>query len=459
MTIDFRSIVGGIVALFLLPFTVSGQSAEPPQQPQPGQGAAPYRGLFLGNEGAPERGQRLQLNVSLYGGYDDNVLADTGGQLTPDPRFQRTTNYGGGNVTLQYTKNGRRNSVDMGAGTGYRYYPALGALTGYSHWGSIGFALRPSTRTDLRTTASVSYSPYFGFGGIQGLGADATGQAVEPVSDFLQTSRAVVSLAATTNLVHRLSRRMSFVADFSIQNTSFPSETGGAYRNLGGGGGVRYTLSRHATLRLGYHYRRGTFPNYGPDRPIEVHDIDAGVDYSRALSLSRRTTFGFSTGSSLYRAYLGGTSSAAFDPELYRMHYLVTGSAYLNRQLGRTWNARLDYRRGLQMIEGFTQPFMSDAVQGTLGGYLGRRVTVGFSGQYSNGDVGERSLTGRSYSTTAANFNVQVALSRTAALYADALYYRYQFDRSVTLPDGLNRGLDRRSIRGGLTLSLPLIRR
>ena len=34
-------------------------------------------------------------------------------------------------------------------------------------------------------------------------------------------------------------------------------------------------------------------------RPQRIHNIDAGVDYSRALSFSRRTTFSFSTGSAV----------------------------------------------------------------------------------------------------------------------------------------------------------------
>jgi hypothetical protein len=424
---------------------------------QAGQPARPYRGLFGGNEAAVAGGQLFDLNVSLYGGYDDNALADVGTQVTPDPRFQQNTRYAGGQVSVQYAKNGSRLTLDSTAGTGYRYYESVGGMSGNNHWASLGLTGRLSQRSTVRASGGVNYSPYFGFAGITGLGADQTGQATVPSSDFAQASRAALTANGALSFDHRLTQRMTMDADVSVENTRFTGD-GVSFRNVGGGGGFRYRMTNHATARLGYHYRRGTYPTYGLGRLVEAHDIDVGVDYTRSLSFSRRTTFGFSTGSSIYRSYNGAQGVVSGDPGLYRTHYLVTGNAYLNRQIGRTWNARLDYRRGLQMVEGFPQPFLSDSVMGTLGGYWGRRLRFGATGQYSNGEVGERSVSGRNFTTYTAAANLELAVSRLVALTVDGLFYHYVFDQSIELPEGIGRGLDRRTIRCGVTIWLPLAR-
>jgi hypothetical protein len=424
---------------------------------QAGQPARPYRGLFGGNGAAAAGGQLFDLNVSLYGGYDDNALADVGNQVTPDPRFQQNTRYAGGQVSVQYAKNGSRLTLDSTAGTGYRYYESVGGLSGNNHWASLGLIGRISQRSTLRASGGVTYSPFFGFAGVTGLAADQTGQATVPSSDFAQASRAALTVNGTLSFDHRMTQRLTMVADVSVEDIRFPDD-GVSFRNLGGGGGIRYRMTSHATARLGYHYRRGTYPTYGLGRLVEAHDIDVGVDYARSMSFSRRTTFGFSTGSAIYRSYNGPQGVPNGDPALYRTHYLVTGTAYLNRQIGRTWNARLDYRRGLQMVEGFPQPFLSDSVMGTLGGYWGHRLRFGATGQYSNGDVGERSVSGRSFTTYLGSANLELAVSRLVALTVDGLFYHYVFDQSIELPDGIGRGLDRRTIRCGVTIWLPLAR-
>jgi len=57
-----------------------------------------------------------------------------------------------------------------------------------------------------------------------------------------------------------------------------------------------------------------------------------------------------------------------------------TGDAALTRNIGRTWSVRLGANRGVQFLEGFAEPMMTNSVTASFGGALGRRrrfVVVG----------------------------------------------------------------------------------
>ena len=72
-------------------------------------------------------------------------------------------------------------------------------------------------------------------------------------------------------------------------------------------------------------------------------------------------------------------------------------------------------------------------------------------------DVGI-SINTRRYSTTMAAASYQVALTRSTALFAQYDFNHYLFDKTVALPPGMSRGLDRNGARVGLNLWLPLLR-
>jgi opacity protein-like surface antigen len=226
--------------------------------------------------------------------------------------------------------------------------------------------------------------------------------------------------------------------------------------NWAAGGRFGYRLTSRASLRLGYHYRRSTSPFYFGGQPIVGHDLDVGIDYNRALSLSRKTTVGFTTGTSIYRSFSpnGNPSGADY---IYKTHYLVTGTAYLNRQMGRSWTGRLSYQRGLQFVQGFGNPFFVDSVSASLGGFAGAKSRLNFLASYSNGQVG-MAIADQNYKSYQGTADYQFALNRLVALSADYTYYHYDFAQTVALPSGMSRGLNRQSIRVGLNFWLPLLR-
>jgi hypothetical protein len=79
-------------------------------------------------------------------------------------------------------------------------------------------------------------------------------------------------------------------------------------------------------------------------RPRVLHNVQAGINYGRPLSISRRTSFSFSTGSAI--AVRDDLSNPDAAPATTAR---LTGNASLTHELGRTWTARATYRRGLTL--------------------------------------------------------------------------------------------------------------
>jgi hypothetical protein len=82
---------------------------------------------------------------------------------------------------------------------------------------------------------------------------------------------------------------------------------------------------------------------------------------------------------------------------------------------------------------------------------------VNLSAAYSNGQAGI-ATSNQGYSTYSGVAGYQLAVGRFTALFAEYHYYHYIFDPTVVLPVGMNRGLDRQSVRLGLNLWVPLLR-
>jgi hypothetical protein len=421
------------------------------QRPRPDR---PYRGLFGGNGANPNSPQQLDLNFSFYGGYDDNVLAEQGGYI--DPRFQQSGGYGGGTVSLDYTRKAGRLDFDFSGGTAYRYYPSLKAMNGFSSWGSVALSARLGGRTTLRASESASYSPFYSFGNFPGLTANDPGGLVTPTPAYPLLEQAAVSFYSSASLERRLTPRSSVSADYQLSSTKYDVQQY-AYRSWAVGGRYSYRLTSQASLRLGYHFRRAVSGPYFGNRPMDGHDIDAGVDFAKALSLTRKTTFGFNVGPSIYRSFpVGGTVAANTDFQ-YQTHYTALASAFLNRQIGRSWNARLTYQRHMDYIPAFASPFLSDTVVASMGGFAGPRSSFDANAGYTRGDAGFGTA-GQSYSTYFVGIGYQVAITQWLAAYADYGYYHYLFDYGVSLPPGMNPGQNRQSIHVGVNLWAPLLR-
>ena len=143
------------------------------------------------------------------------------------------------------------------------------------------------------------------------------------------------------------------------------------------GGRFSHRVSRNASLRLGYTYRRGKYGFVSTAADATIHDLDFGVDYGRALSLFRRTQLDFGVGSSMVNQPTDGFNE--------RPQYRVVGNVGLNHEISRTWRARLAYMRGFGFVDGLPEPVFSDGVTASLSGFVNRRVDVSASGGFTTG--------------------------------------------------------------------------
>lgn len=421
------------------------------QRPRPER---PYRGLFGGNGANPNSSQQLDVSVSLFGSYDDNVLATTPQGGAADPRFQQSGGYGSGSISLDYTKKAGAATFDFSGGTSYRYYRSLEELNGFNSFASIGLSAKLTAKTDLRLTESAAYSPYYSFSPLPGARPPSAGDIVPINPDNPLAEEPAVSLVSAASITQRLTPRSSLSGDYSLNYTDY-SNRDLPYRNWSAGGGYSYRWSSRADLRASYHYRRGVSGLYYQNEAIDTQDIQAGVNYTKRLSATRTMTFGVMIGPSIYRSYVPVAGSDTDRQKMTR--YPVIGSASLSTQIARSWAVGIGYSRGVQYTQGFADPFFADNVSGSVSGFLNDRSRLSFGAGYNTGSVGY-GIAGRGYDTATATANYQFAVTRWSALFVNYGYYRYLFDQRVALPLALSQGQHRNSVSVGMNFWAPLLR-
>jgi hypothetical protein len=423
-----------LCAIVTTPTTAHGQQSQ--------QRRRPFLGLF-GGDAATDRGQHLTLTGSVNGAYDDNILGDQGGQQV-NRGAQQGGVYSGIQAGFDYTTRTDTLTLSIDGGTAARYYPDPHDLLGVDHRAGVSLALRLG-KTTVQAAETLNYSPNYSLvfvSPMTRLAPDAlTVPSVDLTGpDFQIATRLLIRSQSHVGVMRQLGTSSSLSFSYGHGYTGFPDSDGSA-ATRSHSAAVRFErqVTRHAGLRLGYGYREARTASADS---TTSQDIDVGLNYSRALSISRRTTLSFGSGSSV----VGNGNRTLFR---------LSGAADLEHDMGRTWTARLSYRRGLRFLEGFSEPTYGDSVNLSTAGYLGRRVDVSASAAYSSGQVGITSET-NGFSAYVGTLKVQVAISRFLAAYTQYVYYHYRFRDTVSLPLGINSALERQGVRIGLTSSVPL---
>jgi hypothetical protein len=386
----------------------------------------------------------------VFGAYDDTALEAF--VPTPTSPFLQSGFYTGVSADLSYAWQGQRVQIGANGGTAIRHYQGQG-LVPVGFGGGFGLSAEFARRTRLFVNQSIAYSPAYMYGVFPELGLTA-GQVVGQ-GDPLSESQVYI-YDTTANITRGISRRGSVEFLSNIRYSDFDESTN-IYTDLlswSVGGRYRQGITRYTQLRLGYIYRKGSYGFVGAARPTVLHDIDVGVDYNRALSLTRRTTFDFGVGSTIVNYPVGESSN--------QLQFRVAGAAGLNHQMGRTWQARLAYNHGIGFAEAFAQPIFSDAVTASLTGFFSRRVDFTANTGYSMGDVGVgtgENVPPSEFKAFNALVRVRVALGRPWALYGEYQYFNQDLGEVLIVPDGVPRDLGRNTVSAGLTFWIPVWRR
>jgi hypothetical protein len=435
-----------------------GGLAPRPQTPAP-QGSAIFAAADA--RGLAERSERLNLLVQLFGGYDDDVLAQQSSGVPPTTQ-QRLASAAAGlatgvGATITYSQPGLLFNRPQGKGdfrgwldSSLRYYPALDNLTGAYHRFGLELSAPVTRRVKLYASPRGDYSPRYSF---ELLSGPATTSAESPQPSFVTDAAPQpgidysvvannsfrygvagaalieVGTRSTLSVDAGYSKRQSNLENFDME----VRDTGVSFD---------HQFSRDGSLELGYSYVKGV---HGTGLETTAHNIDIGADYRRPLSHTRRTFLSFDTGSTIAESEVSGRRVQA------------VGSASLVHYVKRTWTGKLEYRRRLQYLDGFDRPLFGDAVTTGVNGLLSRRLELSARAAYTSGTVG-LSLRAPRFESYTASARLRRALSRTLAGYVEAIFYRYSFDDDAPRPPGLPREFDRLAFRCGLSVWVPLLR-
>lgn len=447
------------VLLAVLATLVAGSAwAQPQAPPQDPRAVGPYRGLFGGNALDPNSRDQLDFTLSLFGGYDDNVTANDGGSggFGGDPRAQASSSYGGASAALRYARNiFERVSFQAGANASSSYYADLDSLIATSYGANAALNWRINNRTGFNLAQTFSFSPFFAYAFFPVPGIVEGVDSYEVGYDARVLRQDNVAYATTMSFSRNLTKRSTFSVSGNWQRTDFTGESAVRYRDhqyYGAGAQWTYRLTEHASARLGYGYYTGDYGSAG-ERRLETHNIDVGIDYNRSLSFSRRTRLAFGTGTVAYASQRPGT-----DVTSEEFQFTVIGDARLSHEIGRSWVASAGYNRGVRLMQGFTEPFITDAATFTLGGFLGPRSRLSLVGGVNWGNYGTTAETQRSTRVAYVTPSFQFALLRSLALQASYFYYHYRFDEGgAPLPLGFLPEYSRQGFRVGLSLWVPLL--
>lgn len=385
----------------------------------------------------------FQLFEGLDGDNTGKVQNATGTSVLAGPSTGATAH-------LRYkVPAGRKNGITLDAGNTVTYYSRD------SNWIS---------ETDLESTqwhqfgrnttvsAAETYyrTPYYSIGAFPGLGnftgTDLSRPFLPTTTSGLETTGAY-RFGVDAKVNHIVNLRNSYSAFYRGQGMGIAGvDSLGMMNEVGG----RYThvINRALGYHLGYSYGNTRFGGYSP---TNAHNIDVGLDLQKTLSVTRRTTLSFTTGTTFVKAR--SVDASATDEPTTDFHLL--GHVDLTHYIGQTWAAIATYDRGLQMLDAVLIPYYSDGVTVGLAGLLGQHTSVGLSSAYIAGvPLGITSVSRDKAFIESAW--IQHELGRKWAAYAQYSFYAQRF----TLPDSvtaidLPQRLNRNSARFGVTLVLP----
>jgi hypothetical protein len=427
-----------VAASVLMDSTVHAQTYRPER---------PYRGVFASAPQDVE--QSLSVNGSAGGGFDNNVAADA--LFGPESANSDLNNSVKGGVAdasggANYQLNLKALTLAASGSTAVHYYPSLNSQFLRRYYGDV--AASTNVTRDFSLNGSLEYAPY-SLSSLFPFGASARfpDGGVAPDVDLASSLEHYFTYGGGATYVRHLSSRAQISADYSFQRrekTAFAQD----FRHQRFGAQYSYNVAKGIALRAGYHYDDA---DYGmPNQRFHNHQIDAGVDYNRALSFSRRTTLAFHTGT---------TAISNADQSVTQYQYNLIGGAHLNHEFGRSWNTDIAYERGVNIDPAWANLVKSDSASATVTGLIDRRVNFTALARATRGNVGGFTETNDAFEAYYGDASLTYALGRHVSIGTSYTYYRHRFDRSVLIPVDYSDSFNRHSVRVFVSVWAPLIQR
>jgi hypothetical protein len=410
----------------------------------PSKAAAQQGGPAAGggsNLSAP--GRSLDLNIWLGSGHHERIIHGSQDAIAIDPSVGADNSHGQFGLNAVFSRRRQRLVIDATAETAARAESAGRQLWAADHRGALRVVFSPTNRTRVEAAQSAKYAainPLVGTSLTPG-NTEPDSAPSTPLGHSFPIAQAFTSSTSTV-VTHTLSRRSALV--FTQGFAYSDGDEGGALVGHSGGARFERSLNRNQLLRLGY---RLTAAIYDPvnRRYLQSHDIDAGVEYKRGLPFSPHTT-------------LRATTGASMVSDRERRAFRMLADVSLEHTLSRTWEARLDFSRPVQVVEGLTAPVISSSVALRLAGTLSRRHGVFATATYSDGSVSLDYSRLASVTSYSSSFRWQTTVSRNLALNAEMFHGRAQFGPEVAVLPSVPRDSEQLGVRFFVSLWRPIIR-
>ncbi len=438
-----------------------------------GQTGMPSPAVFGGARRQEPGQNNVSISASVLGGYDTNILADnagigggTGGGLGSTD--QTSSSFVGSGAALQWNQQREKVGFYGSLGGEYRTFFDIDDFDIQSYFAGAGVGMQLTAKSTLNLGASIDVQPFYQFGVLGGSGyvLEQPGDVPTFAPDLLAAREQVLRFGGTVNYQYRLSQRTTFTAD--VGRAGFRSLNDDAERagltNLGSTyASARLTrrLTTNLGVRVGYGYWRfdqvSQTPGPEDDLPVNqqvgMHNIDVGLDYARALTFARRTTFSFGTGTSITRGANVGFGQGT--------NVNVTGFATLQREFLRTWAAALNYTRGTNYLEGYNQFVVFDTASASIGGLFTDRLDAGAAVYYTNGALGgfAPGVRGDRLATIGAGGQLRYGFTQNLAMFASYTWVRFEIPEYLEPVDLITPYRpERQGVRVGLTVWFDMLR-
>jgi hypothetical protein len=424
-----RAALRGALLLALLAAAAVPASA----QGDPGRA---FRGLF---EAAPIEQTALAFQASIYEGYDSDTGVAGAESLTGGA-------FSGLTPALVLTHVRQRTAIALSASNVLRYYNQDGRILTLDRAAAFGVR-RAWGRTALDLAQTVNHRPYYELIDLPSLATPGIGGMSESLVDLAATKYALTSYGTSVAASRHTSAHQWLTAGYRFRY-SHPSagadeaEAGEALRDVVGHE-ARVALVRQLSRQMGVHvsYIVRTAGDARGALPSSTHEFNLGVDRLQSVSLTRNTTLAMTTGTGMLDTATG-------------RQYTLLGSAMLHHRLNRSSRVGLAVRRGIQYLDGFDAPVLTDGATVELDAGFGRRVLVQVRGGATRGSI--KALTASiPYDTAFGSARLRIALTRRIAGYAEYFdYYRHvSGDAGRPLTGG---SWNRHGVRVGVLFDVPL---
>ena len=419
--------------------------------------------------GAPQDPNRvrhdLTLDAFVLGGYQDNITPF--GTKTAGVAARPSATTTAGDVALQYGLGTLTKGLDI-AGRGTASYASTYRSTGQppAYGGDLAIHGRIGLGRHTKVAAfqSVQVSPYASlgiFGGLSGSAATShtnafAGGGIPGVEANMANALfegMIWAVQTSASLDHEWTRRMSTVASYSFNRQAHEDRSLLNNHTHVGRLGFNRKVGRAGTLNTSYSASVADTQGRGRAGTTENHTITFGGGIHREISRTRTL------------ALSGGGGASHIDSSGFRAvrqeYWLPNVYATVNLDLGRSWTVAVDWRQSASVLPSPVigpRTFFSRSAHVSLGGQLGRRIELVFSGANANGVVA-RSVLGDegSYKGYTGNGQVRIGLTRWWSAIASINHYQAFLSGSAAEALATSPNFHTNSVMVGFGWSVPLL--